>query len=127
MTSLETIYGVMITGKNPNRFPMAKLSIESFFKQTYDNKHLLIIDDGYFDFNFSNEAVTHLKVSNGLTLGELRNIALDYLPVNSIWIQWDDDDWHHRNVVSEQYKVLSKAKVPCCFMKRQIRYSFNKN
>tara|TARA_Y100001970_G_scaffold283049_1_gene397286 strand:- start:4112 stop:4807 length:696 start_codon:yes stop_codon:yes gene_type:complete len=124
---LETIYGIMITGKTPERILMANLSAQSFFKQTYSNKHLLIIDDGDFDFNFSNSVATHLKVSNGLTLGELRNIALDYLPVNSVWVQWDDDDWHHPNVISEQYEELSRANVPCCFMKSQIRYSFNKN
>jgi glycosyltransferase involved in cell wall biosynthesis len=125
---MEPIYAVMITGKSFDRVPMAKLSIQSFFEQTYTNRHLLIVNDGGFEFDISSgDMITQISVPKKLTLGELRNVALDHLPTGTVWVQWDDDDWHHPSVMSEQYRVLSNADVPCCFMKTQVRYSFNKN
>lgn len=121
----ERIYGVMITGKDHYHHPFALCSVRSFLEQTYPNKHLLIINDGEQSFDgFDKELVTEIKLKEKKVLGALRNIALDALPENALWIQWDDDDWHHPKAIEEQYRYLVEQGADLCCMRAQIQYSF---
>ena len=42
----RTVYAVMVTGRDESRLALASVSIESFFRQTFSRRHLLIINDG---------------------------------------------------------------------------------
>lgn len=120
----ERIVALMITGKSPERRLLAELSIQSFLNQTYPNKHLLIINDGEESFNTtSSDLITEIKLPTRHSLGYLRNVALDTLEEDSVWIQWDDDDWHHHSVMEEQYKIFLDTRADMCIMNKQIQYA----
>src|SRR5262249_20150162 len=105
---------------------LALRSIDSFLAQTYSRKHLLIVNDGEQSFDFLNSSLaTELKLDRKYTLGELRNIALDWLPENALWIQWDDDDWRHPNLIEEQTHYLLSQKADLCCLTSQIQYAFS--
>ena len=44
---------------------------------------------------------------DGITLGDLRNISLSYVPNNEIWTTWDDDDWRSSNYLSILCKMMT--------------------
>jgi len=124
----EIIYGVMITGKDSFHHALALCSVRSFLEQTYPNKHLIIINDGTESFaEFDPVLVTEIKLERKQILGALRNCALAHLPENSLWIQWDDDDWHHPNTIQEQYNYLIAQEADMCCMTRQVQYAFARN
>jgi hypothetical protein len=122
----ETISGIMITGKDLYHVPLALRSIQSFQEQTYPFKHLIIINDGEFTFG-SAENITEIKLKTKHSLGALRNIGLNILPLNGLWVQWDDDDWHHPKFIQEQYDILEKEQVDAVCCLHQVQYAFQIN
>lgn len=127
----EIIYGVMVTGKDAKHEHLARQSVKSFIEQTYFNKKLLIINDGEYSLKDLNcNEVIEIKVNNSnklLKLGGLRNVAFEYLNDGDIWVQWDDDDYRHPNLIQLQYDFLLSKKIDYCFLKSQILYDFNIN
>ncbi len=118
------ITAVMVTY---NRLPFVKESYECFKKQTYPAKKILILSDG--DEKEQDELksltkqdkrilVMHLKGKK--TLGELRNMSIDYAPSN-LSIQWDDDDWYGPTRMMEQWEGLEKGKS-AVMLKEQLHY-----
>ncbi len=124
----EAIYGVMITGHDPFRIPFARLAIESFLEQTYTNKTLLIVNHGTTSLGpFQTDSIIEICAPQDTILGALRNIALDYLPENCLWVQWDDDDWRHPKTIEAQYHHLISNHADLCFLKNKIQYIFTLN
>ena len=124
----EMVYGVMITGKDVYHYDLALRSILSFVSQSYENKRLIIINDGEYDFKkITNTSVTEINLKKKLSLGELRNIGLDQLPENAVWIQWDDDDWHHHELIEKQYEFMKQSNVDLTLLKSQVQYAFSKD
>jgi glycosyltransferase involved in cell wall biosynthesis len=89
----------------------------SFGDQTYSNKELVIVyeSDDEETKNFLNGPlgdsslfVIEAPSSPRLTLGELRNIAVDRCG-GDYFCQWDDDDWSHRERLSFQMDVIRKS------------------
>lgn len=102
----ENIYCVMVTGKDINRLQFAKKSIQNFKDQDYQNKKLIIINENeqkIFNQETNND-ILEIQISDRkekyLTLGDLRNIAFNFIPINSIWTLWDDDDIRSSNYLS---------------------------
>lgn len=122
----ETIYAIMVTGKDQFHEELARQAMKSFREQTYPNKHLIIINDGDYELGSAVD-ITEVKFSQKHVLGELRNIALSYIPLNALWAQWDDDDWHHPEFLEKQYIELIKSRADgiCCL--RQVQYAFQIN
>lgn len=92
----------MVTGKDDHRIALAKRALLNFASQTYVNKHLLIINHHPSlrvlttpDGENSRAREIHISKSKGLTLGDLRNCALDLVPAGALWTTWDDDDHRH--------------------------------
>lgn len=107
-----TVYGIMITGKDDNRIRMAQRSIQQFLQQTYSHKHLIIINHHpslcVLDVSSTSNNVTEVRIEkekHKLTLGDLRNIALQLVPVGAYWFTWDDDDWRDPDLLQELHKV----------------------
>ncbi len=124
----ETVYGLMITGKDAYHEKLARRSIDSFLAQTYREKHLIIVNDGPYSFHdIKSDDITEIRVEKGNTLGELRNISLDAVPEGCVWVQWDDDDWHHPEVVQAQYDRLLETKATAVLLHSQVQYSQKKH
>lgn len=128
LSSTEKIYSIMITGKDPYHKKLAEKSIESFATQTYPNKYLIIVNDGDYSFdNLNKELFKEIKLKEKFVLGKLRNIGLSYIPENAIYLQWDDDDWHHPKLMQEQYNQLISTKADVCLLKKQVQHVFSIN
>lgn len=124
----EKIYGVMITGKDDFHKSLAEKSIQSFLQQTYPNKHLIIVNDGNYSLGHLNkEVITEIKLDKKHVLGELRNIGIKQIPENGMYLQWDDDDWHHPDLMAKQYKYIKTHSADGCILMSQVRYCFKTN
>lgn len=101
------VSAVMITGKSNARLPMASLAVTQFQRQTYEETELIIVNTGRDALYRPARNITEIKLPQGqLSLGELRNIALDH--ASGEWvIQWDDDDVHHPDRISYQMSHVS--------------------
>lgn len=107
------VTAIMLTA---NRYEMAKQAIESFRRQTYQNRRLFIFDTGtrpaIDKFGIETER-WRWEESRGRTVGELRNLAIDHARVEfgaaDIIVHWDDDDWSHPLRIEEQVAHLQHS------------------
>lgn len=120
----EKIYCVMVTGKSDKRKAFARISIENFKMQRYPNKVLVIVNEGD-PLNVADENVIEVLVPNRdkITLGDMRNIAFEYIPNNAIWTTWDDDDWRSEDYLS--YLKSNLGDVDYVFFTRRIEHNLN--
>jgi|GEM_PF-6958887 len=126
----ERIHAVMITGKDIHHAGLAALSIVSFLAQTHPNRRLVIVNDGEYTFEIPgvpDGVIVQLDLDEKLPLANLRNVPFDHIPENELWVQWDDDDWHHPLLMTEQYNSIIENKVEGSFLRSQLRYAFSRN
>lgn len=132
---LPTIYCILITGKNEDRYKFIPIAIENFNQQTYINKKLLIINHGkrnIIDKNISREnkrenIIEIMFDKQNFTLGDMRNFASDLIPLNGIWCVFDDDDWRHSRYIELLYNAMINNKSDVVFFKNRIDYNINTN
>lgn len=100
------VSALMVTA---NRRDLARRAIACLANQLHPNRELVVVDDGTDDYGpllRTAEAfmpVRHVRLSpdSRLSLGELRNIAIE--SARGDWcIQWDDDEWCHPDRISRQ-------------------------
>lgn len=124
-----SIYCIMITGKDDNRYHLAKKSINNFLNQNFKNKYLIIVNHSKtFKLTPIQKNIFELNIDkeqNNLTLGELRNIALSIVPFNALWITWDDDDYRHSNFLMFLYNVLQKQNADLVTFTKRLEYNRN--
>lgn len=105
----ETVYCVMVTGKDKSRWNFAHIAIDNFNRQSYPNKKLIIINEGD-SIGVRSHNILEVKVEDreqkGITLGDMRNIAFEFIPDDAIWTLWDDDDWRSDDYLSILYSNL---------------------
>ena len=105
----DPIYCVMITGKDKSRWDFAHIAIDNFKRQSYPNKRLIIINEGESLMKMEDN-ILEVKLDDrekkGITLGDMRNIAFEFIPDNAIWTLWDDDDWRSDDYLEYLYKNL---------------------
>lgn len=98
------VSALMVTGKNPERYPLARVSLECFFDQTWSNKEMVIINHGTEKVcSVSDPRVKEVFVEKGpgVTLGDMRNWSIEN--ATGDWcMTWDDDDWHHPTRMQNQ-------------------------
>lgn len=118
-----TITAVMVT---LGRIDLVRQSYNHFKRQTYPNKKMLIVTDGGLpEHNALKKMVKVdpdliiLHVGEKKTLGELRNLSVEYAP-SDLSIQWDDDDWYGPTRIMEQYKGLKDHKA--IMIREQLHY-----
>lgn len=120
----ERISCLMVTRGDPRRVAQA---MDSFFRQRHANKELLIVTDAQAG-NMAEirrllveqdpAQVRLIPVSQtGLTLGELRNIAVQSATGEFV-CQWDDDDLHHPDRLAFQLLALKAASASACVLSR---------
>lgn len=103
-----------------NRKHLMQRAIRCFQNQTYENKELVIVDDGEQDLDdllkpLPAEQVNYVKLENKPenTLGKLRNRSLQEAKGDFL-LQWDDDDWYHPERISIQADILMDGYDACC-------------
>ncbi len=105
-----TVACVMLTRDRPE---YARLALECFRSQTYENKRLVIFDTGSMDDLATDDGlIVHIKGLRGRTIGELRNAANTHSKADII-IHFDDDDWSQPNRIAEQVALLQSSGADC--------------
>jgi glycosyltransferase involved in cell wall biosynthesis len=125
----EPVTALMVTGKDPDHAGLARNSVLSFLAQTHPNRRLVIVNDGAYRFDVAGVPegrVVQLNLAERRTLGELRNLSLEEVPPDGVWVQWDDD-WHHPNLLADQYARLVESDAEACFLEYQVKYAFSRN
>lgn len=113
------VTGVMVTGKNPERTNLARASVESFLRQTYSNKELLIITDGQTIAPLGvSDRVRQIKLKPGCNLGQLRNTGLALTQKSDLVLQWDDDDVCTCDRIADQVANWQKSGQPTAMLLR---------
>lgn len=112
---------LMVTGARPER---AKLAVECFTRQTYGPRELVIIDDGTSDVlaghvaELGDQRVRMVRLPpSDLSLGQLRNIAVEHSDGDLV-CQWDDDDLSDPDRLREQVGLLLELDLDACFLER---------
>jgi len=130
------VTAVCVTGKTRRHIeywlPRAQ---ECFIQQTYpvERCHLhLVVSCGKEDVAWMarahNMSSLTLAPGSGKSLGDLRNLGLSrvriasfYYDNNTMGLQWDDDDWCHRDRIAAQV-AASQNGTMAVTLQRQIRY-----
>lgn len=114
---LPKVSCLMVTADRPD---LCRRAILCYNRQTYENKELVVVDDGETDLTpvlsgVPAEELTYLRLtdSSDYVLGKLRNIALD-TATGDIFTQWDDDEWYHPERIEKQVDVLLQGYDACC-------------
>lgn len=122
MANNPLVTAMMITGRHSARYALARVAIECFLQQTYDNKELVIVNHGDLSLACPYDHVREIRVKKGEndTLGDLRNIALDNAKGDLIMV-WDDDDWYHP--LRMEVQVNAYELDAAVLLKNQIRFN----
>lgn len=122
------IFCLMVTGKDDARIEYARKSVANFLEQSHPHKTLVIINhhptqsvlgassqNNTFEFKVTKTPKT--------TLGQLRNISLQMVALNSYWTTWDDDDYRHPTYLA----TLAAHATPDTVVTFSKRLEYNKN
>ena len=118
---LPTVSCLMVTR---DRLALAKRAMRCFAHQTYRNRELAIVTDGELRVRQGLERfVPELGLEQvnfvypdqtGMTLGRLRNVAVD-AAAGEVLCQWDDDDCYHPDRIRVQVEtMLTNNGRACC-------------
>lgn len=122
-----TIYAVMVTSGDSHRRLFIPSALKNFHSQDYGKKKLIIINHGNSSvLHSSHPDVTELMVDKtGRTLGDLRNIALQHVPPNALWITFDDDDLRSEDYFSLLYDYLRFFDADAVTLRNNVTYNLN--
>lgn len=125
-TEKEPVYCVMIT--KDSRVNYALHAVKNFLTQDYDNAKLIIISESKIeDRSLNDDRILQVPVrrdgETAPTLGELRNIALEFVPLGGLWTVWDDDDIRSTGYLSSMKHFLGKKDY--VFITKRIEYNLN--
>ena len=120
------VYAIMITGKDRKRIMFARLiGIKNFDGQDYPNKKMIIVNHGDTPVleNPRNDIYELMVEKGDMTSGDLRNLALELVPINGCWITFDDDDNRVNNYLSFMVNTLLETKSIAVFLKNRLEYN----
>ena len=125
--SSDVIYCVMITGKE-NRWNFAQIAIKNFKQQNYAEKKLIIINENE-KLNVKDPDILEISITNrkqkNMTLGDMRNLAFEFIPEGALWTLWDDDDWRSYNYLTYLHNQLGQYDY--LFFTKRIEHNLNTN
>lgn len=102
-----------------------------FFEQTHPSLHLVSVGHaaavGARLASLYGERVTAIDDTRKKTLGELRNIAVERVPVGGVWVQVDDDDVRNPSLFATQLDHLRKYACDCVTIHGQVHYDARRN
>lgn len=109
-----------------NRRAFVSDAIRYFLLQDYENKELLIADDGtdcIKDLVPDNKQIRYIRIQKTMTLGEKRNFCIRESRGDLI-MHWDDDDWMAPYRISYQVSELLLNNVEVCGLQEMYFYEF---
>ena len=113
-----------------NRRKFVRHAITYFLRQDYEQKELIIIDDGndcIRDLVPELPSIRYYRLEQKITLGAKLNMACNYAAGNII-ANWDDDDWYADRRLSYQVSALAAAGTDVCGINKLLYYDLqNKN
>lgn len=97
-----------------NSVDFLRRSVRCFQHQTYPDRELILAfsSDNHPAAEFLKQINDPLikplifPASQSITLGEKRNMAIEYSS-GAYWCVWDDDDWHNTHRIAHYIKALS--------------------
>lgn len=107
-----------------NRRPFIPHAIRYFLRQDYENKELIIIDDGtdpVKDLVPDLPNIRYYRQETKISLGAKLNLACEYAEGNLI-AHWDDDDWYAPRRLSYQREALKNEKIEMCGINNLLYY-----
>ncbi len=133
----DTIHAMMITGKAPERIPMARVAVKAFLAQDYPDRCLWIINHGDQRIMAKSgeqsprpgavirEIMVYPQCSTKQpTLGALRNLALSHIGDGLVMI-WDDDDFARSDYMSTMRRYYQPGSI--VLMRQQLRHDLLRN
>jgi glycosyltransferase involved in cell wall biosynthesis len=111
----------------PSRLALAKRAIDDFLRQTHDERELVITHDGDDACDAAlrdmaaHASIRLVRERSGLTLGALRNVAVDASRGDFV-CQWDDDDRYHPQRIALQWRALRQDDADFCFLSDQLHW-----
>lgn len=128
------VYAIMVTGKDTQRITWARRSWRNWCDQQYlGPKHMIIVNHHPTQRVFSSgtavpahaqEIVVH-KVGNVPTLGAMRNLAVQQVPMGCLWTTWDDDDYRSTDYVATLYRVMGQHKCAAVSFTHRLEHNVN--
>lgn len=100
MSEKPLVTATLLTGVCPERRKMAKIAAQCFFQQDYQNKELLILNQSKESLEVENALELMISRDVFVTLGDIRNYAMDAVSRGLIAV-WDDDDFAAPHYMSE--------------------------
>lgn len=97
-----------------NRRAFVPAAIDCFLRQTYENRELVILDDGtepLEDLIPRDPRIRYFFENKRRITGDKRNRA-NKLAQGSVICHWDDDDWSADGRVEFQVALLTKSGMP---------------
>jgi len=120
---------LMVT--RPGRLEAVRAAVADFSGQSYAPKELVIVvDDADYASQVDRavrdhqESIYLVRVSPKLSLGELRNVALNSCH-GEYACQWDDDDRYSPDRLALQMEPLRAGKINACFLFQQLYFFEN--
>src|ERR1041384_798158 len=107
-----------------NRRAFVAQAVESFLRQDYEQRELIVVDDGadaIGDLLPTDERVRYVRVRERLTVGAKRNLACEQAR-GEIIAHWDDDDWHAPHRLKLQVAALLNTGALVCGINRLLFY-----
>lgn len=93
---------------------LAKLALESYLSQTYQNKRLFILDDAsdpsFPDWKYI-ATVDYRMHSEQLNIPQKRNVLTGLAPKDSVIMNWDSDDWSAPDRMSSQMHLMEESRA----------------
>jgi predicted O-methyltransferase YrrM len=111
-----------------NRREFIPNAIRYFLRQDYDNKELIIIDDGtdmIMDLVPDSPLIRYFRLDQKITLGAKLNMACGYAN-GDIIVNWDDDDWYAIRRLRYQIDALQQAQTDVCGINHLLYYDLYK-
>jgi glycosyltransferase involved in cell wall biosynthesis len=107
-----------------NRREFVPHAIRYFLRQDYENKELIVIDDGedvIQDLIPQTETLRYYRLDKKISLGAKLNLACQYSK-GEIIAHWDDDDWYAPRRLQYQVTALENDEIDVCGINKLLYY-----
>lgn len=107
-----------------NRREFVPHAIRYFLRQEYENKELIVIDDGtdcIEDLVPDNPGIRYFSLDKKITLGAKLNLACKYAK-GTVIVHWDDDDWYAPYRLQYQADTLKNKGTDVCGINNLLYY-----
>lgn len=120
------VHCLMVTRNLPKRRAYIDASLRNFHDQTLARKHLVIVNQSDTPVSSApSDAVTEIMLPSDhtLSLGQVRNLSLEFVPIGALWTTWDDDDWRHETYLEKLVDALLEGRLDVVTIGDRLEYN----